>query len=43
MPSKEWAEITHPFLNFNGASVEVKEWISNFIPHLIMDVITYAC
>ena len=26
-------EITYPFLNFNGATVEVKEWISNFIPH----------
>ena len=25
--------MTYPFLNLNGASVEVKEWISNFIPH----------
>ena len=31
MPSKVWDEITYPFLYFNG----------NFIPHFIMDVITY--
>ena len=31
--SKRWDEITYPFLNFNGATVEVKEWISNFILH----------
>ena len=24
-------EITYPFINLNGATVEVKEWISNFI------------
>ena len=24
-------------------TVEVWEWISDFIPHLIMDVITYPC
>ena len=36
-----WDEITYPFPNFNGCSVEVWEWISNFIPHLI--VITYPC
>ena len=40
---KEWDEITYPFLNFNGATVEVYEWISNFIPYIIMDVITYPC
>ena len=33
MPSKAWDEITYPFLNFNGCTVEVQEWISNFIPH----------
>ena len=43
MPSKIWDEITYPFLNFNGATVEVKEWISNFIPHLTGHVITYPC
>ena len=26
-------------LNFNGYTVEVSEWISNFIPDIIMDVI----
>ena len=41
MSSKVCDGITYSFLNFNGATVEVKEWISNFIPHIIMDVITY--
>ena len=36
-------EITYPFLNFNGATVEVYEWISNFIPHIIVGVINYPC
>ena len=40
---KVWDEITYPFPNFSGATVEVWEWISNFIPHFIMDVITYPC
>ena len=30
---KVWDEITYPFPNFNGAAVEVWEWISNFTPH----------
>ena len=42
-PLKAWGEITYPFLNFNGCTVEVYEWISNFIPYFIMDVITYPC
>ena len=29
-----WDEITYPFPNFNGCTVEVWEWISNFIPHI---------
>ena len=29
--------------NFNGCTVEVWEWISNFIPHFLGHVITYAC
>ena len=29
------------FSNFNGATVEFWEWISNFISHFTMDVITY--
>ena len=35
-------EITNPFLNFNGRTVEVLEWISNFIPHLTGRV-SYDC
>ena len=35
-----WDEITYPILNFNGATVDVKEWISNFIPHFIAYGIT---
>ena len=31
----EWDEITKPFSNFNGATFEVWEWMSNFIPHLL--------
>ena len=36
-----WDEITYPFLNLNGAAVEVWEWIGNFIPHFIEHMITY--
>ena len=43
MPSKVWNQITYPFPNFNGATVDVWEWISDLIPHFIMDVITYPC
>ena len=31
-------EITCPFLNVNGATVEVWEWISNFIPPFTVHV-----
>ena len=43
MPSKVWYGITYPFPNIIGAADEVWEWIRNFIPYVIMDVITYAC
>ena len=36
-------QITYPFPNFNGETVEVWEWTCNFIPHFIMDLITYPC
>ena len=36
MPSKLWDEITYPFLNFNGCTVDVKEWISKFSPRFII-------
>ena len=42
MPSKVLGEITYPFPNFNRATVAVWDWIlSNIIPLIIMDVITY--
>ena len=43
MLSKVWDEITYPFPNFNGCTVEVWEWISNCISPFIMDVITHPC
>ena len=43
MPSELWDELRYPFPNFNSATVEVWGWISNFIPHFIMNVITYPC
>ena len=36
-------EITYPFPNFNGSTVEVWEWISNFILHFTGHVINYPC
>ena len=30
MPRKVWDEITYPFPNVNGSTVEFYEWISNF-------------
>ena len=30
---KVWDKDTRPFPNFNGATVEVREWLSNSIPH----------
>ena len=40
---REWDGITYPFPNFNGCTTGVREWISNFIPHWSMDVLTYLC
>ena len=40
---KMLGEIIHPFINFNGATVEVWEWITNFILHFTGYVITYSC
>ena len=39
MSSIVWVEITFPFPNFNGSSVEVWEWISNIAPRFLMDLI----
>ena len=43
MDSKGWDEITYPFLNINGCTVEVWELISYFIPHFVMDAVIYPC
>ena len=44
MHYKMWDEILLILsLNFNGFTVEVCEWISNFFPHDTMHVITYPC
>ena len=34
-PSTVWDEITYPFLNFKCWSVDIWEWIRNFIPTLL--------
>ena len=41
MPSKVWFEIIYSFPNFNSCTIDVWEAMSNFIPHFIIDVITY--
>ena len=41
MPSEIWDEITYTFPNFNVVTIELWEWISNFIPYLMIDAITY--
>ena len=38
---KERDEITYPFPKFNGTTVEVWKWVSNFIPHFTGQAITY--
>ena len=43
MPSQVWDEITYPFINSSGTAAEVCEWLSDFIPHYVMDVIIYPC
>ena len=36
-----WDEISYPFLKFNGGTVEVSEWISDFILDITGHAITY--
>ena len=43
MPGNVWDEISYPFPNVSGCTVEVWKWIRSFIPHLIMDIITIPC
>ena len=40
MLSKVWHEITYLFPNFNGSTVEVLEYISNFISRSIECMVT---
>ena len=37
-----WDEITYPFSNLNGCTVESWEWIRTFIPHFTVHVITWG-
>ena len=41
MPRRVCDEISYPFPSFNRATFEVWGLIFNFIPHFLMDVITY--
>ena len=41
MPCNVWNEIIYPFPNFSICTVEVWQWLSDFIPHILMGVITY--
>ena len=36
-------QIIYPFPNFNGAAVEVWEWMSNFVSHFMLDVLNTLC
>ena len=38
-----WDEITYPFPNFNGFTVNDWEWTNNFTPYFIMVIIIYSC
>ena len=43
MACNVWDENTYPFPNFDWCTVETWEWWCNYIPHLLIDVITYTC
>ena len=44
MLRKLWNEITSPLKNFNGSTIEVLEWISNFISHIRWHrLLTHIC
>ena len=38
-----WDEITYPVPNFNGATIDIWEWIGNFIPHFAGHMFSYPC
>ena len=37
---KVWDEFTYPFTNFTGATIEIWEWIGNFLMHLACDYLS---
>ena len=39
MSSTVWGEITYPFINYNGFTVDVYERVSNFTPQFVTNVI----
>ena len=39
IPKLQWLH----YWSLDGCTIEVWEWMSNFIPQFIMDVITYSC
>ena len=41
MHRKEQSKMTYPFQNVNGYTIDVWAEICNFIPHCIIDAITY--
>ena len=43
IPPKMSDEITYPFSNFNDATLEVWERMSNLSPHFVKDMISYPC
>ena len=40
---KMWDEISYSFPKFNDITVKVCEWTTIFIPHFLMNVITFPC
>ena len=39
MPNEAWDAFAYPFQNLNGCAIEIWQWISDFSPHFIMDII----
>ena len=43
--AKQWDVIIHPCPNFNSGlvAIEYRVWMSNYIPHKTMGMISYSC
>ena len=41
MRNELWDDITDPLPNFNCCTGQVYDWMNDFIPHFMIDVITY--